>query len=225
MQYILDTADVDFIRKAVDLYPIAGVTTNPTIVAKEKKNFKEIIRGIREAIGEDLMIHVQCLSLKAEDIVKEALYIKELAKGNVFVKIPVIPEGIKAIKLLKERNIKITATAIFTPQQALIAAMAGADYVAPYVDRLDNISADGVKVVAEIVELLKINNLETKVLAASFKNVEQVHKVCLTGVQSVTVNKDLFEKLIYHPLTEWSVNTFISDWENQYGKNKTTLDC
>lgn len=225
MQYILDTADVNFIKKAVDLYPIAGVTTNPTIIAKEKKDFKEIIQGIREVIGQDLMLHVQCLSLKAEGIVKEALYINELAKGNVYVKIPVIPEGIKAMKILKEKNIKITATAIFTPQQALMAATAGADYVAPYVDRLDNISADGVKVVSEIVELLKINNLEAKVLAASFKNVEQVHKVCLAGAQSVTVNKDLFEKLIYHPLTEWSVNTFISDWENQYGKNKTTIDC
>lgn len=224
MQYILDTADVNFIKKAVDLYPVAGVTTNPTIIAKEKRDFKGIIIDIREAIGQDLMLHVQCLSLKAEDIVKEALYINELAGGNVYVKIPVVPEGIKAMKILKAKNIKITATAIFTPQQALMAALAGAEYVAPYVNRLDNISADGVKVVSEIIELFKLNNIETKVLAASFKNVEQVHKVCLAGAQSVTVNKELFEQLLYHPLTDSSVSNFVSDWENQYGKGKTTVD-
>lgn len=224
MQYILDTADVNFIKKAVDLYPVAGVTTNPTIISKEKRDFKEIIKDIRKVIGEDLMLHVQCVSLKAEDMVKEALYINELAKGNVYVKIPVIPEGIKAMKILKEKNIKITATAIFTPQQALMAAVAGADYTAPYVDRLDNIAGDGVKVVSEIIELFRLNDISTKVLAASFKNVEQIHKVCLAGAESVTVNKELFERLIYHPLTDWSVNKFIEDFENQYGKGKTVLD-
>lgn len=224
MQYILDTADVNYIKKAIDLYPIEGVTTNPTIIAKEKRDFKSIIKDIREVIGKEKMLHVQCISLKAEDMVKEALYINELVGENIYVKIPVIPEGIKAIKLLKKQDIKTTATAIFTPQQALMAAIAGADYVAPYVNRLDNISGDGVRVVSEIVQLFNINNLNTKVLAASFKNVEQVHKVCLTGAHSVTVNKDLFEKLIKHPLTDWSVETFIKDWHQQYGENKNLID-
>ncbi|MBU3179775.1 transaldolase family protein [Clostridium psychrophilum] len=225
MQYILDTADISFIKKAIDLYPIEGVTTNPTIIAKEKGDFKSIIKGIREVIGEDLMLHVQCLSLDAETIVKEALYIKQFAGKNVSVKIPVIPEGIKAIKILKSKNIRTTATAIFTAQQALMAANAGADYVAPYINRIDNILGDGAKVVSDIVQLFNINNISTKVLAASFKNVEQVHKVCLAGAHSVTVNKDLFEKLIYHPYTDLSIKTFISDWEGQYGKGKTTLDA
>ena len=225
MQYILDTADISFIKKAVDLYPIEGVTTNPTIIAKEKGDFKSIIKGIREVIGEDLMLHVQCLSLDAETIVKEALYIQQFAGKNVSVKIPVIPEGIKAIKILKSKNIRTTATAIFTAQQALMAANAGADYVAPYINRIDNILGDGAKVVSDIVQLFNINNISTKVLAASFKNVEQVHKVCLAGAHSVTVNKDLFEKLIYHPYTDLSIKTFISDWEGQYGKGKTTLDA
>lgn len=225
MQYILDTADISFIKKAIDLYPIEGVTTNPTIIAKEKGDFKSIIKGIREVIGEDLMLHVQCLSLDAETIVKEALYIQQFAGKNVSVKIPVIPEGIKAIKILKSKNIRTTATAIFTAQQALMAANAGADYVAPYINRIDNILGDGAKVVSDIVQLFNINNISTKVLAASFKNVEQVHKVCLAGAHSVTVNKDLFEKLIYHPYTDLSIKTFISDWEGQYGKGKTTLDA
>lgn len=225
MQYILDTADISFIKKAIDLYPIEGVTTNPTIIAKEKGDFKSIIKGIREVIGEDLMLHVQCLSLKAETIVKEALYIQQFAGKNVSVKIPVIPEGIKAIKILKSKNIRTTATAIFTAQQALMAANAGADYVAPYINRIDNILGDGAKVVSDIIQLFNINDISTKVLAASFKNVEQVHKVCLAGAHSVTVNKDLFEKLIYHPYTDLSIKTFISDWEGQYGKGKTTLDA
>ncbi|MBU3182812.1 transaldolase family protein [Clostridium psychrophilum] len=225
MQYILDTADISFIKKAIDLYPIEGVTTNPTIIAKEKGDFKSIIKGIREVIGEDLMLHVQCLSLNAETIVKEALYIQQFAGKNVSVKIPVIPEGIKAIKILKSKNIRTTATAIFTAQQALMAANAGADYVAPYINRIDNILGDGAKVVSDIVQLFNINNISTKVLAASFKNVEQVHKVCLAGAHSVTVNKDLFEKLIYHPYTDLSIETFISDWEGQYGKGKTTLNA
>ena len=106
-----------------------------------------------------------------------------------------------------------------------MAAVAGADYVAPYINRIDNISGDGPKVVSDIIQLFNINNISTKVLAASFKNVDQVHKVCLAGAHSVTVNKDLFEKLIYHPYTDLSIETFISDWEGQYGKGKTTLDA
>ena len=190
MQYVLDTADVDFIKKAIDLYPIEGVTTNPTIISKEKGDFKTIIREIRKVIGEELMLHVQCISLNSETMVKEALYIQQLVGKNVYVKIPVIPEGIKAIKILKNKNIKVTATAIFTAQQALMAAIAGADYVAPYINRIDNISGDGPRVVSEIIQLFNINNISTKVLAASFKNVEQVHKVCLAGAHSITVNKD-----------------------------------
>ena len=116
MQYILDTADVNFIKKAIEFYPIVGVTTNPSIIAKEKGDFKSIIKGIREVIGEELILHVQCLSLNSETMVKEALYIQELAGKNASVKIPVIPEGIKAIKILKNKNIKTTATAIFTAQ-------------------------------------------------------------------------------------------------------------
>ncbi len=224
MLYILDTANLDQIKRAFDLYPMSGVTTNPTLISKEKGNFTKILKGIREIIGQDKMLHVQAVSIEAEKIVEEAEYLNRAIGGNLYIKVPVIPEGIKAIKILKEKGIKTTATAIFTPQQALIASRAGAEFVAPYVNRLDNISANGARVVSEIVQLFKLHGLDSKVLAASFKNVQQVHEVALTGAQAVTVNAEIMDDLISHPLTDSSVDKFISDWESVYGAGKTTLN-
>jgi fructose-6-phosphate aldolase 2 len=224
MLYLLDTANLDQIKRAFDLYPMSGVTTNPTIISKEKRSFLDILKGIREIIGEDKMLHVQAVSKNADEIVKEAEYITNTIGGNIYIKVPVIPEGIKAMKILKSKGIKITATAVFTADQALMAAVAGADFVAPYVNRIDNISGNGVNVVKEIVELFKIYNLNTKVLAASFKNVQQVHEVALAGGQSATVNADIMDGLLSHPLTDWSVDQFVSDWEGVYGKGKLTYE-
>lgn len=224
MLYLLDTANLNQIKRAFDLYPMSGVTTNPTIISKEKRSFLDILKGIREIIGEDKMLHVQAVSKNADEIVKEAEYITNTIGGNLYIKVPVIPEGIKAMKILKAKGIKITATAVFTADQALMAAAAGADFVAPYVNRIDNISGNGVNVVKEIVELFKIYNLNTKVLAASFKNVQQVHQVALAGGQSATVNADIMDGLLSHPLTDWSVDQFVSDWEGVYGKGKLTYE-
>lgn len=222
MLYLLDTADIKSIERAFDLYPISGVTTNPTIISKEKREFLSILKDIRKVIGQDGMLHVQAVSSKAEDIIKEAEYLNEKIGGNLYVKIPVIPEGIKAMKLLKNRGVKTTATAIFTPQQAFMAANAGAEFVAPYINRLDNIGGDGPNVVSEIIQLFDFNGLDTKVLAASFKNVEQVHRVMLNGAQSVTVSPEIMDQLLYHPLTDSGVDQFVCDWEGVYGKGSTT---
>lgn len=224
MLYLLDTANIEEIKRAFDLYPMSGVTTNPTIISKENRNFIEVLEDIRNIIGKDKMLHIQAVSTKAEEIVKEAEYLKEAIGGNLYIKVPVIPEGIKAMKILKEKRIKITATAIFTAEQALMAAIAGAEFTAPYVNRIDNISGDGVDVVAQIVKLFELHNLDAKVLAASFKNVQQVHKIALTGAQSVTVNAEIMYKLLEHPLTDWSVDQFIKDWEKVYGEGKVTYD-
>lgn len=223
MQYFLDSADTEFIAKALEYYPVEGVTTNPTIVSKEKREFRPLIEEIRSILGGDPSLHVQCVSRDADGMVREALAIQEFAGDNFFAKIPVTLEGLKAMKLLQTQGIKITATAIFTPQQALLASLAGAEYCAPYVDRIDNLSADGAKVVSEIVQLFQIHHRTSKVLAASFKNVEQVHRVCLAGAHSVTVGRDVFKKLIAHPMTDWSIDHFVSDWEEVYGKGATTL--
>ncbi|WED24885.1 fructose-6-phosphate aldolase [Vibrio sp. JC009] len=224
MIYFLDTANLDAIRKAVDLYPLDGVTTNPSIVAKENKPLKEIMLSIREIIGKERLLHVQVMGKTAEIMLQEAEAMRAI-DPDLYIKVPVTPQGIKAMKLMSEKNIPITATAILTPQQALMAAKAGAEYLAPYVNRLDNICGDGVQVVAEIAHLLEVHNLENaKVLAASFKNVQQVHEVARAGSKSVTIAPDVFDLLLNHPLTDSGVAGFVADWESVYGEGTNVLD-
>lgn len=220
MLYIIDTAQLDDIRRCNEFYPIAGVTTNPTIISKEKTDFGGLIKDIRGIIGPDKMLHVQTTATKCDNMVKEAIELQQFVGGDFYVKIPISPEGLKATKILKEKGVKVTMTAIFTQQQALISALAGADFVAPYINRLDNIVSDGVHVAEEIVNIFKTYDLKTKVLAASFKNVEQVHKVAMVGCPAVTINPDLFDQLIYHPLTLYAVDAFSADWEMVYGDKK-----
>ena len=218
MMYIIDTANLEDIRRCIEYYPVAGVTTNPTIISKENADFITLLKNIREIIGPDMMLHIQVTASKAEEIVKEAELLEEVVGGNFYVKIPISPEGLKATSILHKRGMKITETAIFTQQQALIAALAGADFVAPYVNRLDNIVSDGVQVVGEIVDLFRKHDIKTKVLAASFKTVEQIHKIAMSGCQSVTINPSLFETLTYHPMTQYAIDDFNADWESIYGK-------
>jgi len=223
MLYLLDTGNISHIKRACDLYEIAGVTTNPTLIAKEGADFLGLLAQIREIIGTDAMLHVQAVSRTAAGIVDEARYLAAKVGGNLYVKIPVIPEGIKAIKLLKNQGIKTTATAVFTPQQALMAAVAGADFVAPYVNRLDNICGDGIRVIREIVELFHVHHVPAKVLAASFKNTEQVHQASLAGSHALTVSPEILDLIVSHPLTDASVDQFVRDWERVYGTGKVTI--
>lgn len=225
MIYMLDSANLESIKKTFDFYPISGVTTNPTIISKEKKPFFEILKNIRDIIGESNMLHVQVLGTTAEEMVKEALLIHKKIGGNLYIKIPVTPEGIKAIKVLSKEKIKTTATAIITSQQALMAATAGAEYLAPYVNRIDNICGDSKNVIKDITKLLEIsNNSYSKILGASFKNVKQVNATILAGAKSVTINEEIMDRLLYHPISDLSIETFISDWEKVYGNKKTILD-
>ncbi|USD67228.1 transaldolase family protein [Vibrio sp. SCSIO 43136] len=223
MIYMLDTADRNAIRKAVDLYPLAGVTTNPSIIAKENRPLKEILLDIRECIGEERMLHAQVMGKDAETMLEEAKALKAF-DNNIIVKVPATPQGIKAMKLISAEGIRITATAILTPQQALMAAVAGAEFLAPYVNRLDNICSDGVNVAAEMAALIDTYNLDAKVLGASFKNVQQVHQLALAGAHSVTIAPDVFDQLLMHPLTDSGVAGFVSDWESVYGKDTNVLD-
>lgn len=224
MIYMLDTANISEIKRAFDLYPVTGVTTNPTIISKENRSFLEILKDIREFIGEDTMLHVQVIGTTAEEMIEEAKYLNETIGGNLYIKVPVTQQGIKAMKALKKEGYKITATAIFTAQQALMAAVSGADFVAPYVNRIDNISGNGIEVVKDIINEIKAYDLNCKVLAASFKNVQQVHEVSKLGGQSVTVNPEIMDKMLEHPLTDWSVDQFINDWNEVYGEGKLTKD-
>lgn len=223
MEYILDTADLRAIKHCNEFYPLAGVTTNPSIIAKQKRDFWEIVKDIRGIIGPDKLFFAQTVQKTAEKIVEEAVMMNEKSGGEFCVKIPICEEGLKATMELKKRGVKVLMTAIFTPAQALIAAKAGADYVAPYVNRLDNIIGDGCEVVAQIVEQFELYGLPCKVLAASFKNAEQVHKCASAGCQCVTVTDDVLKAVITHPMTDAAIAGFDQDWQTVYGE-KGILD-
>lgn len=223
MIYILDTANLEAIAHCNEFYPLAGVTTNPSIISKANTEFWALVKKIRSIIGEEKMLHVQTTQTKAEKIVEEAKLLKEELGGNFYVKIPIGEEGLKATMELKKLGIGVTMTAIFTPTQALMSAMAGASFVAPYVNRLDNIIGDGTEVVAEIVNQLEIYGSDCKVLAASFKNAEQVQKCASVGCHSVTVTDDILKMLISHPMTDAAIEGFDKDWKSVYG-DKTILD-
>ncbi|MBR5783412.1 MAG: fructose-6-phosphate aldolase [Clostridia bacterium] len=220
MEYILDTADIQAIKHCNEFYPLAGVTTNPSIIAKENRNFWEIVKEIRDIIGPDKTFFAQTVQKTADLIVEEAKLMNEKSGGDFCVKIPISEEGLKATIALKKLGIKVLMTAIFSPAQALIAAKAGADYVAPYVNRLDNIIGDGCEVVAEIVEQFAIHNMPCKVLAASFKNAQQVHQCAAAGCQCVTVSADVLQTVIMHPMTDAAIAGFERDWQNVYGDKK-----
>jgi len=217
MIYLADTANVEELKKLFYYFPIAGVTTNPTIIAAEKKPMSQILPELVELVG-DKMLHVQMISNKADDMVREAIAYKEKfgLGDNYFAKIPVTEEGYKAMPLIKAEGINVTATAIFTQQQALVAAKAGADWVAPYVNRLDNISSHGIEVVGNIVENIERYGLKTGVLAASFKTVDQVHRVSMMGSQAATISFEILERLRSHPMTDMSVEWFEKDAEGLY---------
>ncbi len=207
MEYMIDSADVEKIKRLNEFYPVAGVTTNPLILSKCKINVTRAIKEIRSVIG-DKMLHVQVLATYYDGIIAQAKKLVASGGKNTFVKIPVTEEGIKAIKTLSDEGISVTATAIFTPQQALLAAAAGAKYAAPYVNRLDNIAINGIEIAGEMHRLLKENKMDCKVLAASFSNVEQINKITMSGIESLTIVPELFTKMVFHPLTKAAVEEF-----------------
>jgi fructose-6-phosphate aldolase 2 len=217
MEFLLDTADIKLIKELNSVLKIDGVTTNPTILSKANKKFESVIPEITEILGVDVPIHVQVLSTNYDDMVKEALHLNELRK-NLYIKIPVTFDGYKAIKILSSQNINVTATTVFTVSQGIMAARVGAKYIAPYVNRIDNLAGDGVSVVRELVKILELYHMEAKVLAASFKNTQQIMGVWDAKVHSLTVNPDLIKGLISHPSTDLSVTNFTKDWQVAFAK-------
>lgn len=217
MIYIADTADIAALKDLYSFFPLEGVTTNPTILKMAGLKLSVAIKEIAEIVGKG-MIHVQVLSNTTEEMVTEAKKYKEYFgfEDNYYAKIPVTIEGFKAMQILKDAGINITATAIFTQQQALVASRSGADFVAPYVSRLDNISSHGIEVVSDIVKNTKEFNLPTKVLAASFKTVDQIHRVSMVGAHSATINPELLHQLVKHPMTDISITQFEVDGKDLY---------
>jgi TalC/MipB family fructose-6-phosphate aldolase len=224
MLYLLDSANAKEIARCFEFFPISGVTTNPTLIAREERPFYDILTDIRSAIGEGAMLHVQVLGADADTMVAEAHQLRDRFGSCIFPKVPVTRQGFKAIRILAASGFSVTATAIATPQQALLAARAGAAFTAPYVNRIDNIGGDGEGVVVNIVKLFEIHGLSTKVLTASFKNVHQVQDMALAGAHAATLAPELLDLIASHPLTDSGVADFSADWAGAYGIAATTLD-
>ncbi len=220
MKYIIDTADLEAIKHINEFYPVDGVTTNPSIIAKEKTDFVKRLKDIRNIIGEDKILCAQTLQTNAEQIVEEGKKLQDEIGGNFYLKIPIGEAGLKATMKLKELGIGVLMTAIFTPTQALMAAKAGADFVAPYVNRIQNICGDGVGVIAQIVNQFTIYGVDCQVMAASFKNVQQVNDCASVGCHVATIAPDIYKMLISHPLTDFAVENFEKDWKSVYGDKK-----
>ena len=225
MKFLIDDADIERIKKLYHYYPIDGVTTNPSILAKYGKPPYEALLAIREFIGNKAELHAQVVSTTAEDMVEEGRKIERMLGNNTFIKIPTIPEGLRAMQILSSEGYHITATAMYTPMQAYLAAKAGAEYAAPYVNRIDNLGNDGVFTTKKMQDIYVKNGLPTKILAAGFKNSQQVQDLCEYGVSCVTVASDVIENFIKNACVTSAVEDFVADFEKLCGKGKTMLNC
>ncbi len=225
MKLLIDDANIENIKEIFNYYPVDGVTTNPSILCKNGKAPYDVLKEIREFIGKDAQLHVQVISTVAEAMVEEGRRIVDTLGRNTFVKIPTIPEGLKAMQILSSEGYNVTATAIYTPMQAFLAGKSGARYVAPYVNRIDNLGADGVATTREIIDIFRANNMETEVLAASFTNTMQVQSLCLFGAGAATVAPQVFFNLIKNASVTSAEDVFISDFEKLCGEGKTMLNC
>ncbi len=225
MKFLIDDADIERIKALYRYFPIDGVTTNPSILAKCGRPPYEALRDIREFIGNKAELHVQVVSTTAEEMVEEGRHIERVLGNNTYIKIPTIPEGLRAMQILRGEGYHITATAIYTPMQAYMAAKAGAEYAAPYVNRIDNLGSDGVTTTKKMQDIYVSNKLDTKILAAGFKNSQQVQELCEYGVSCLTIASDVIENLIKNANVTAAVNDFVADFESLCGKGKTMLTC
>lgn len=214
MLVLIDNANMKEIESLYDSYPYDGVTTNPSILMKEHKDPIALLKRIRDFLPDDSQLHAQLVSEDAQTMVEEAHFMLRQIREDLYIKVPVTAEGLKAIHLLKQEGINITATAIYTAMQAFMAAKAGARYTAPYVNRLDNMGADGVHVAKTIHDMFRIHNMEADVLAASFKNSQQILNLCLHGIGSVTAAPDVLRALTRHDATFTAEENFTQDFYN-----------
>lgn len=210
MKLFIDTANVEEIKVANDMGVICGVTTNPSLIAKEGRVFEEVVREITQIV--DGPISAEVISLDAEEMIREAVELAKIHK-NIIVKIPMTAEGLKAVKVLKSENIKTNVTLIFSAGQALLAAKAGASYVSPFVGRLDDVGNNGMELIAEIVTIFKNYSMDTEIIAASIRNPMHVIEAAKLGCHIATVPYKVLMQLTKHPLTDKGIDQFLKDWE------------
>lgn len=225
MKLIIDDAHIERIKDIYEYYPVDGVTTNPSILAKSGRNPYEVLGEIRDFIGAEAELHVQAVASDAETMIVEAhRIVKELGE-ETYVKIPSVPEGFKAMKALHNEGILVTATAIYTPMQAFLAAKCGAHYAAPYINRIDNMGYDGIRTAKNIHDIFENNGLKTQVLAASFKNSQQVLELCEYGIGAATAAPDIIEGLVKNQAITSAVADFVHDFEELTGAGKNMATC
>ncbi|MBQ1312575.1 MAG: fructose-6-phosphate aldolase [Blautia sp.] len=217
MRFFIDTAKVEDIKAANDMGIICGVTTNPSLIAKEGRDFNEVIKEITSIVDGPISGEVKATTTDAEGMISEG---REIAKihPNMVVKIPMTAEGLKAIKALSAEGIKTNCTLIFTANQALLAARAGATYVSPFLGRLDDISTDGVELIEEIAEMFAIADIDTQIIAASVRHPVHVTQCALAGADIATVPYKVLEQMIHHPLTDAGIEKFKKDYIAVFGE-------
>ncbi|MDN5347009.1 MAG: transaldolase [Clostridia bacterium] len=210
MRIFLDTANIEEIKKASELGIISGVTTNPSLIAKEGRNFEEIVREITTLV--DGPISAEVISTEAGEMVREAEKLAAI-HPNITIKIPMLPEGLKAVRTLREKGIKTNVTLIFSANQALLAALAGATYASFFLGRLDDVGHEGVEEVAAAVQIFAQYGLETEIIAASIRHPLHVTQVARLGVDIATVPYQVLMQMFRHPLTDAGIQKFLADWE------------
>lgn len=215
MKIFIDTANVDEIRQASELGIICGVTTNPSLIAKEGRDFKEVVTEIATIV--DGPISAEVLSLEADGMVKEALELSKIHR-NIVIKIPMTAEGLKAVKRLTQNGIRTNVTLIFSPAQALLAARAGATYVSPFVGRLNDIASSGNTLIGSIAEIFDIHAIETEIIAASVRGPEDAVDAALSGAHIATIPYKVLCQMMQHPLTDAGIDKFLKDWESTEDK-------
>ncbi len=221
MKILLDTANLEKICYFNTYYPIVGVTTNPTILAKEGGDVLGLLKKIRTIIGDDKELHVQLTETDYDRIIEEARALVAFLGKNTFVKIPVTDVGLRATKAISEMGIGVTVTAVLTAAQAMLASNAGASYVAPYISRSENLCADGVGTVEDIAKIFTASNTKTQILAASFKTAKEVLDVAVVGCHAATIGSSIMTMLLAHTTTDTSIAGFDRDWKTAFGN--TTL--
>lgn len=210
MKLFIDTANVDEIKEVNSWGVIVGVTTNPSLIAKEGRDFKEVVREITEIV--DGPISAEVISEDAEGMLEEA---RDLAKihQNVVIKIPMTKEGLKAVAVLDKEGIKTNVTLVFSVNQALLAARAGASYVSPFLGRLDDIGVEGLNLVEDIVNIFDLYDIDTEIIAASIRHPLHVQQVAGVGAHISTIPYGVFDKMLNHPLTDSGIEQFLNDWK------------
>ena len=217
MKFFIDTANVEEIKKANDMGIICGVTTNPSLIAKEGRDFNEVIKEITSIVDGPISGEVKATTVMAEDMIKEAREIASI-HPNMVVKIPMTDEGLKAVKVLSKEGIKTNVTLIFNPTQALFAAKAGATYVSPFLGRLDDIATPGIDLIRTISEIFDIQNITTEIICASVRNPIHIIDCALAGADIATVPYKVIQQCIKHPLTDIGIEKFKKDYISVFGE-------